>query len=173
MRNLLLLLVLISGLLAGYLIGDYGAKKVRKELELVTETGKKLESERMATIAKLEMDLNSVNEKHKQELEKSRNEYASKAAEWQREKAGLNEKIKSLKAEYAKDEAELKKLLKQLNGATGTERAELERKIERLRIKLGLLSQQIEGNACLNMPVPQSVHEALALKLTNDIGGKR
>jgi len=173
MRNLLLLLILISGLLAGYLIGDYRGKAARAALEQAIETGKTLDSTRQAAIAKLETELRSIDAKHQQALEESRKEYDSKAAEWQREKAGLDDKIRRLNIKRTANDAELKILNEKLGSATGADKEKLEREIERLRITQGLLAQQIEGNACLKVPVPQSVHEALALKMTNAIGGTR
>jgi DNA repair exonuclease SbcCD ATPase subunit len=172
MRNLLLLSILLAGGMAGYLIGDYRGKSAREALAQTIETGKKLDQERQTAIAKLETDLNSINEKHQQEIEESRKEYDTKSAEWQREKAGLTRKIGRLKTEYAEKAAELKKLIGQLDGTTGTAREELERKIERLQTELGLISSQIEGNACLSVQVPQSVHDALALKMSNRLGEK-
>lgn len=173
MRNLLLLLVLISGLLAGYLIGDYRGKAARVALEKAIETGKTLDSTRQAAIAKLETELRSIDEKHRQELDASRQEYDSKAAEWQREKAGLGEKIRRLSAKRAENDAQLKALNEKLGSASGAEKEKLEQEIERLRMERESLTQQIEGNACLKVPVPQSVHEALKLKMANDIGEKR
>lgn len=170
MRNLLLLLILLAGGMAGYLIGDYRGKAAREALDQTIETGKRLDQERQAAIAKLETDLNGINEKHQQELEESRKEYDAKSAEWQREKAGLTGKIKNLRSVYAEKAAELKRLIGQLDGTTGTAREALERKIERLQTELGLISLQIEGNACLSVQVPKSVHDAVALKMSNHIG---
>ena len=173
MRNLLLLLILISGLVAGYFIGDYRGKSARQALEAAIKTGEKLDTERRDAIAKLEMELRSIDAKHRLALEESRKEYDSKAAEWQREKAGLDDKIRRLNVKRVANDAELKILNEKLGSASGAEKERLEREIERLRITQGLLAQQIEGNACLKIQVPQSVHDALALKMTTDIGGTR
>lgn len=172
MRNILLILILIAGLLAGYLIGDYRGKSARAALEETIKTGVKLDTERRDAIARLETELRSIDERHQQELEASRKEYDAKSAEWQREKAGLNERIRGPRSVYAEKAAELKRLIEQLGRTTGAEREPLQRKIERLQTEMGLLSLQIEGNACLSVQVPQSVHDALALKMTNNIGGK-
>lgn len=161
MRNLILLLVLISGALAGYFVGDYRGKEARKALELAIETGKTLESERQATLTKLKTELDGINEKHQQELDTSRKEYATKEAEWQSIKSGLNGTISNLKEKRDKDMSELKHLLEQLDGATGPERAALEQKIAALRRELDGVKLKLDSNLCLDMPVPSKIIDLL------------
>lgn len=172
MRNLLLLLILISGLVAGYFIGDYRGKEARKALQEAIDKGNQAKAEQQKAILQLETQLRGIGETHQQELEKIRNDYDSKSAEWQREKARLNEKISRLNAQRSVNETKLKTLNEQLINASGPEKERLQREIELLRIRQIELSQQIEGNACLNVRVPQSVHDALSLKMTNAIGEK-
>lgn len=171
MRNLLLLLILLAGGLAGYLIGDYRGEQARKALQEAVDKGNLALAEQQKTTLQLETRLRDIGETHQQELEKIRTDYDAKSAEWQREKAGLTDKIKKLRLVYAEKAAELKRLIGQLDGATGSARDALESKIEQLQTELGLISSQIEGNACLGVRVPQSVHDALSLKMSNAIGG--
>jgi hypothetical protein len=94
MRNITLLLLLTSGLLAGYLIGDYRGKDVRAAQEKAIATGKMLEQEHQAVISRLKTELDIINKKHDRELEKLRKNNAGKTAEWLRTKQGLDDKIK-------------------------------------------------------------------------------
>lgn len=161
MRNLLLLLILISGLLAGYLIGDYRGKEARKALELAIETGKKLETERLDTIAKLEAELNGIHAKYKQQLDALNKEYAAKETEWRKTKAELDTKIRHLKAESAKIDAKLKGLVLQLSNATGPERDALLREIASLQQELANIQIEIDGNQCLKTRIPGNVIKLL------------
>jgi DNA repair exonuclease SbcCD ATPase subunit len=171
MRNLLLLLILLAGGLAGYLIGDYRGKAAREALQEAVDKGNLALTEQKKAMLQLETRLRDIGDTHQQELEKIRTDYDAKSAEWRREKAGLTEKINKLRSVYAEKAAELERLIGQLDGVTGTAREALESKIERLQTELGLISLQIEGNACLGVRVPQSVHDALSLKMSNAIGG--
>jgi DNA repair exonuclease SbcCD ATPase subunit len=171
MRNLLLLLILLAGGLAGYLIGDYRGEQARKALQEAVDKGNLALAEQQKTALQLETQLRDIGETHQQELEKIRTNYDAKSAEWQREKARLNERIGRLTAERSTNAARLQALNEQLKNSSGSEKERLQREIELLRIRQIELSQQIEGNACLGVRVPQSVHDALSLKMTNAIGG--
>jgi Skp family chaperone for outer membrane proteins len=161
MRNITLLLVLLSGLLAGYLIGDYRGKEARTALEKAIATGKTLEQERQTAITQLKTELDGINEKHNQELQKIRKDNAYKTAEWQRTKQGLDDKIKLSTAKLSESETRLKSLTPQSNSASGAERAKLEQEIAHLRQEQNVLRNEIEGNSCLQAHVPQSVFTAL------------
>ena len=161
MRNITLLLVLVSGLLAGYLIGDYRGKDARAALNKTIETGKTLEQERLTTIAQLKTELEGINEKHSREMERIRKDNAGKTAGWQRTKQGLDDKIKLSTAKLAESETRSKSLTVQSNGASGAEKAKLEQEIKLLEQEQNTLRSEIEGNSCLRARVPQSVFTAL------------
>lgn len=171
MRNLLMLLVLLAGGLAGYLIGDYRGKAAREALQETIDKGNLALAEQQKTSLQLETRLREIGNTHQEELEKIRSDYDARATEWQREKTGLNAKIGRLTAERSINASRLQTLDEQLKNASGVEKESLLREIELLRIRQIELSQQIEGNACLNVRVPQSVHDALSLKMTNALGG--
>lgn len=171
MRNLILLLVLLAGGLAGYLIGDYRGKAAREALQEALDKGKIVLAEQQKTSLQLETRLRDIGDAHQQELEKIRTDYDARSAEWQREKARLNERIGRLTAERSTNASRLQALEESLKSASGPEKDRLQREIEILRIRQIELSRQIEGNACLGVRVPQSVHDALSLKMTNAIGG--
>lgn len=171
MRNLLMLLVLLAGGLAGYLIGDYSGKAAREALQEAIDKGKVVLAEQQKTSLQLETRLREIGNAHQEELERIRTDYDTKSAEWQREKTRLNERISRLTAERSSNASRLQTLEESIKNASGPEKERLQREIELLRIRQIELSQQIEGNACLNVRVPQSVHDALSLKTTNSIGG--
>lgn len=173
MRNLILLLTLLAGGMAGYLIGDYRGKAAREALQEAIDKGNLALEEQKKTSLQLETRLRDIGDTHQQELEKIRTDYDARSAEWQREKARLNEKIGRLTAERSTNASRLQALEELLRGASGAEKERLQREIELLRIRQVELSQQIKGNACLGVRVPQSVHDALSLKMTNAIGGKQ
>ncbi len=162
MRNLTLLLVLISGLLAGYLIGDYRGKDAREALKKAIETGKTLDSERETAIARLKTELDGINEKHLRELETIRKDSERKAAAWRRSKDGLSDEIKRSNFKLADIGNRLKSLATQRDSATGTEKSRLELEIQRLQKAQDELRKEIEGSACLQARVPHSVFDALS-----------
>jgi chromosome segregation ATPase len=170
MNKYILLLVLISGVLSGYLIGDYRGKNARETLKEALETGKTLDTERETTIARLKTELDSLNDKHRQELAAIRKHNDAKLAEWRRVKDGLNNKIKYSNAKLAASDNRLINLTSRRDAATGDERAKLDLEITALRKARNDLRQEIEGDACLKTRVPHSVFEAL--NETNTAGNK-
>jgi chromosome segregation ATPase len=161
MRNFILLLALISGLLAGYLIGDYRGKDARESLKKAVETGKTLASEHESAITKLKTELDGINDKHHSELEAIRKENESRMTAWRRTKDGLDDKIKRSSAQLAESDSKLKSLVTQRDNASGANQARLDLEIERLRKEREDLRREIEGNACLQIRVPHSVSTAL------------
>jgi hypothetical protein len=170
MKNLILLLVLVSGFLSGYLIGDYRGKAAREALQNAIETGKALDADRETAIAELKTELDGINEKHHRELDAVRRTSASKAAEWRRTKDGLDDDIRLSTAKLVVSDAKLKSLIAQRDGASGTDRAGLDLKIERLRKERDELRKEIEGNTCLQARVPHGVFDAL--QVANAAGSK-
>lgn len=161
MKNFTLLLVLVSGFLSGYLIGDYRGKAARETLQKAIETGKALDADRETAIAELKTELDGINERHRRELDAVRRTSASKAAEWRRTKNGLDDDIKLSAAKLVVSDAKLKSLITQRDGASGTDRAGLDLEIERLRKERDELHKEIEGNTCLQARVPHGVFDAL------------
>lgn len=161
MRNFVLLLVLVSGFLSGYLIGDYRNKDAREALQKAIETGKTLDSERETTIARLKTELDGINDKHHRELEAIRKNNESKMAEWRRAKDGLDNDIKRSTARLSESDSRLKSLAAQRDAASGADRTRLDLEIVRLRKARDDLRREIEGSECLQARVPHSVFDAL------------
>lgn len=161
MRNFVLLLVLVSGFLSGYLIGDYRNKGAREALQKAIVTGKTLDSERETTIARLKTELDSINDKHRHELEAIRKNNESRMAEWRHAKDGLDTNIKRSTARLADSEGRLKSLATQRDAASAADRARLDLEIVRLRKERDDLRREIEGSECLQARVPHSVFDAL------------
>lgn len=170
MKNLILLLVLVSGFLSGYLIGDFRGKAARETLQKAIETGKALDADRETTIAELKTELDGINEKHHRELEAVRKNSASKAAEWRRTKNSLDDNIRLSTAKLVVSDAKLKSLIAQRDSASGTDNAKLDLEIERLRKERNELRREIEGNTCLQAQVPHGVFDAL--QVANAAGSK-
>lgn len=162
MRNLTLLLVLVSGLLAGYLIGDYRGKAAREALHKAIETGKALDSEREAAITRLKSELDGIDAKHHRELEALRKSSDLKAAAWRHAKDGLDKNIRRSAATLAASDGKLQSLVAQRDAAAGADQARLELEIGRLRKERDELRREIEGSACLQARVPHSVFDALS-----------
>jgi peptidoglycan hydrolase CwlO-like protein len=161
MKNIVLLLVLVAGLLAGYFVGDYRGKDAREALKMAIETGKTLESERETTITQLKTELESINEKHLQEISAIRKNNDAKVAEWRRTKESLENTLKLTTAKLAASDGQMKSLVSRRDGATGEEKARLDLEIEQLKKQQASLRQEIEGGACLQARVPHSVFDAL------------
>jgi len=161
MRNFILLLVLISGILSGYLIGDYRGKDAREALQKAIATGKTLDTERAAAITQLKTELDTLDDKHRRELETLRKDNAVKIAEWRHNKDTLEEKIKRNTAQLSESDTRLKSLAAQHDGTSGTEAAKLDLEIARLHKEREELRREIEGNACLQARIPHSVLDAL------------
>ncbi len=161
MRNFILLLVLVSGFLSGYLIGDYRGKNAREALQKAIETGKTLDAERETAISRLKTELDGVNETHRRELEAIRKESDLRIALWRRSKDSVNEQIKRSSANLASADTRLSALITQRDGTTGTDAARLDLEIERVRKEREGLRRAIDGNTCLQTQIPNSVFEAL------------
>lgn len=164
MRNLILLLVLVSGLVAGYFVGDYRGKAARQALEQAIETGKALEAERQQTLSKLKADLDAINQKHDQALDAIRQEAEAKTAQWQRTKAELDDTIKRQNAKAGELGKKLADATTRRDGAAGAEKERLGQEVERLRAELERVTRERDGNACLATRVPSSVLDALNKK---------
>ena len=161
MKNLVLLLILVSGFLSGYLVGDYRGKDARESLKKAVETGKTLDSEREAAITQLKTELEGINARHQRELETIRKDNETRVAAWRRSKDGLNDKIKRSSAMLSESDTELKSLVTRRDGASGAERTRLELEIARLQKERDGLRAEIEGGSCLQARVPHSVYDAL------------
>lgn len=171
MRNFTLLLVLASGLLAGYQIGDYRGKDARESLQKTVETGQKLDAEREATLSRLKTELGEINDKHHRELDAVRKDNESRMTAWRRTKEGLDHKIKLSTTKLAESDAQLKTLISQRNAAPEDEKSRLDLEIEHLRTDRENLRREVEGSSCLQARVPHSVFDVLNEK--NTPGGKQ
>ena len=161
MRNLILLLVLISVFAFGYLVGDYRSKAAREALEKAIVAGKTLEAELQSSVTRLQTELDGINEKHHREIEAIRKGSAIKAAEWRRIKDSLDDAIKRSSAKLAESEARLKALVVQRDAASGADKDRLDMDIEHLQKEVDDLRREIEGSACLHARVPHSVTHTL------------
>jgi hypothetical protein len=170
MNKLILLLVLISGFLSGYLIGDYRGRDARETLKKAAATGKALDSERETAITQLKTELGNINDKHQRELETIRKENAARASEWRRTKDTLDDNIQLSNTKITESDNRLKALVAKRDGTTGAEEARLNLEIAQLRKEREALRREIEGNTCLQTKVPHSVFEAL--NETKTAGGR-
>ena len=161
MKNFILLLVLVSGLLAGYLVGDYRGRDAREALDKAIETGRTLDAERMTAISRLKTELEGIDAEHRQELAAIRRESDSRMARWRSTKSNLPGAINHAAAALAESDDRLTLLATQRDRASGAEKTRLEREIARLRTEQETLRQESTGNACLQARAPHSVFEAL------------
>lgn len=161
MNKFILLLVLLSGFLSGYFIGDYRSRAARETLWKATETGKVLDTERDITIAKLKTELGDISNKHQNELYAIRKDNETRTTEWRRAKDALDNRIKRSSAQLTASDSKLKSLANLREEASGNEKDALDQEIAQLRKRRENLRREIEGNACLQAQVPHSVFEAL------------
>jgi hypothetical protein len=161
MNKFVLLLVLLSGFLSGYFIGDYRGKEARETLKKAVETGKALDTERDTAITKLKTELVDINDRQHRELEAIRKDNEAKTSEWRRAKESLDDKIKHSTVQLAASDNKLKSLATMRDDASGNEKDTLDQEIAQLRKQRENLRREIEGNACLQAQVPRSVFEAL------------
>lgn len=161
MRNFILLLVLVSGFLAGYFIGDYRGKDAREALDKAIETGKSLDAERMTAISRLKTELEGIGEKHRQELAAMRKDNDTRVAKWRRTRSDLAQSITHTTVTLAESDNRLRSLINQRDSANGAEKAKIELEIAHLQKERKDLRQEIAADSCLQARVPHSVFEAL------------
>jgi chromosome segregation ATPase len=171
LRNIILLLILISGLATGYFIGDYRGKAAREALEKTVKAGQSLDDELHTANATLKAELISVNEKHSKEMERLRTEYSKNSADWQRTRGTLDETIKRQNSRLAELNGALGELIVRLGRTDGAEKVQLEQKIAMLRQDIDALLRELNGNVCLKARVPGKVVETL--NGTNQTGSNR
>lgn len=160
-RNIVLLMVLVTGLVAGYFIGDYRGREAREALEKTIATGQSVDDELRTANATLKAELEGVNGKHAQDIERLRAEYGENSAEWQHTKSGLDGTIRLQNARLVALNGALGELIAQLGRSHGAEKVQLEQKIAILKNDIDLLLREVNGNACLKTQVPDSVIETL------------
>jgi small-conductance mechanosensitive channel len=161
LRNLVLLLVLVLGLVSGYFLGDYRGSQAIATLKEAAETGKTVEKEREARMVALKKDLDDINAKYTRDMEASRRDFQARTAEWQRTKVGLDETIKRQNARLAASSKNIDDLKVRLAGASGAEKTRLEEEIARMQKQRSDLQRELDGTRCLQTPVPRSVLDAL------------
>ena len=171
MRNTVPLLVLISGFISGYFIGDYRGEAARLALENATKTGQSLEHELHAANTSLKNDLDALNARYKRDIEKLNGEYYAKSVEWQRIKMGLDDTISRQNSKLAELNSALNELVVRLGGASGVEKVALEQKIALIKKDIDELLREINGNACLEQQVPHSVLDTLSG--ANQVGSRK
>ena len=161
MKNLILLLVLVSGLLAGYLVGDYRGRDAREALGKAIEAGKALDAERMTTISRLKTELEGIDEEHRRSLAAIRADNDTRVARWRNTKSNLADAMKRATATLAESDDRLESLAIQRDSASGADKARIAQEIAHLRTEQENLRQESTGNACLQARAPRSVFEAL------------
>lgn len=160
-RNIVLLLVLVTGLVAGYFIGDYRGREAREALEKTIETGHSIDDELRTANATLKAELEGVNGKHAQDIERLRAEFSENSVEWQHTKSGLDGTIRLQNSRLVALNRALGELIAQLGQSHGAEKVLLEQKIAILKNDIDFLLHEVNGNSCLKTQVPDSVIETL------------
>jgi chromosome segregation ATPase len=161
LKNILLLLVLLSGLISGYFIGDYRGRAAREALEKTIATGQSIDDELRTANTTLKAELAGVNGRHAQGIERLRADFSEKSAEWQHTKNGLDGTIRLQNARLVALNGALGELISQLGRSHGAEKVQLEQKIAILKNDIDLLLREVNGNACLKTQVPASVIETI------------
>lgn len=161
MKSILLILVLISGVISGYFIGDYRGKASRIALAKAIEAGQVALKEREASLVLLKRDLETVNVKYKEDLAKLGVDYEKRTAEWERTKSTLDDTISTQNKKLAELNGDLAQLLVSVGAATGSDKKQIEKKIEFLTKTIASLRGNLDANLCLKMPVPHEVLVAL------------
>ena len=160
-RNVVLLLVLVTGLVAGYFIGDYRGREAREALEKTIETGQSIDDELRTANATLKAELEGVSSKHAQDIERLRAEYSENSVEWQHIRSRLDNTIRLQQSSLVALNRALDELITQLGRSHGAEKVQLEQKIAILRNDIAFLLREVNGNSCLKTQVPNSVIETL------------
>lgn len=154
-------LIIISCLVTGYVIGDYRGSQAREALQQTIVKGQAVERELQQANAELKGELAVVEEGYRQDMDKLRGEYTRASAEWQRTRQGLDGALKLQKAKLAELNGGLDELIARLGGAEGAEKVLLEQKVAILRSDIERLLREVNGNSCLQTRVPTSVVETL------------
>lgn len=165
MQNILLAVVLIVGLVAGYFIGDYRGKAARGDLEQKIATSESLSNNLAEINDGLRRDLGNIEKRRKAELDKSRKDFEARTAEWESDKAGLKERIKELRGVLGTSDQKIDSLKKQLASAPSVEeKIRLENELELERKKNQETTARLEGEKCREVSVPQGVLDVLNTK---------
>lgn len=161
MKSLVLILILISGAVSGYFLGDYRGRESRIALEKAIETGKILLGEREASLVLLKRDLAAIDGKYQREMAQLGLDYEKKTAEWEQAKSTLDSTISTQNKKLAELNGDLAKLLVAAGAASGSDKKQVEKKIETLTQTIAALRGNLDGNICLKTPVPRDVLAAL------------
>lgn len=161
MKNVVLLLILISGFVSGYFVGDYRGKEARQALKDVLRTGQSIDEELRSANTHLKSELATVDDKYKQDMATLNSEYRDKSVEWQRTKDRFDDTIRRQNARLAELNGVLGELIKKLGRSEGTDKTQLEQKITILRNDIDALLREMNGNACLKAQVPPGVIDVL------------
>ncbi len=162
MRNLILLLGILSGLGGGYFLGDIQGKKAREDLERAVKTGETLANEREIAISGLKKDLDAVTKKYEKEIQATREDYVASKEKWQKDKTALDDTLKSLGNKLDERKQAIAALNKKLNESTNdTEKEQLKQEAARQKKIIADLQEKFDGNACLKTKVPDVVFKAL------------
>jgi DNA repair exonuclease SbcCD ATPase subunit len=161
MKNFTLLLVLVSGLLAGYFVGDYRGRAARDALQKAVATGRALNAELESSSTRLKGQLDLIQKQHARELQGSREEYDRKLAEWERVKASMDKTIQRQHEATAEADARLQVLMSRLENAKGTSAVQVAQEMEQVRRERDAMRREMAGNVCLKTPVPEGVVETL------------
>lgn len=165
MQNIILAVVLILGLGAGYFIGDYRGKAAQETLKQEIATRESL-SKKLAEINDgLRRDLGDIEKKRQAELDESRKAFEARTAEWASDKAGLKERINKLSGVLGASDQKIDSLKKQLASAPSVEeKKRLEDEVEIERKKNQEITARLEGEKCREVAVPQGVLDVLNTK---------
>ncbi len=160
-RNIILLIVLVSGLVAGYFVGSYKGREAMEALEKEKALQETLKKDHDAIQAGLQQKLGAVEDQRKSQLEEAQKKYQDQSAQWEKSKANLDATIKKQTVLLANTNRDIDSLVKKLPTATGAERAKLEAEIARLRQQAQSIQVEADGTRCLQVQAPRAVIDAL------------
>lgn len=161
MKTITLFMILLSGLVSGYFIGDYRGRHARIALENTIKAGTAADRELQNAKENLQAELAEVNHRQQRELEMLRADHSAKSAEWARVREGLNDTVRRQHKKLAELDGVLAELVAKLGGSAGAEKRLLEQNIALLKRDIDALVREVNGNTCLDKPVPYSVVNAL------------
>jgi hypothetical protein len=132
MKNLLFTLLITVALCGAYLAGRHGAETDRAALTAAIVAGEQADIALKALVEKQKTGASAIGVQAEAKLAANQRDFEARSRQWQREKAGLEQRIAGLQTTIARN-----------------------------RQESGQSADQLAGNLCLKTRLPPAVFEAL------------
>jgi chromosome segregation ATPase len=157
MNNLVVLVVAVAALVAGWFVGSSSGREAKEALARAEAAGQSAKSEHDKAVGVLNQRLASLTGDYEREKQKLDADHSRQSREFDAILAKRDGRIAELTRARGETQAEVQRLKDAIAAAPPAERERLQRELDRRQGEQKTQETQIAGLQCLEVPVPPDV----------------